>query len=94
MPWPTPGADARYDVSADSEWDDPALDATCRDWVRGAMTIVAPDTVVGRYVNEVADTGPGGIGTIYGEAKLERLASLKRAWDPDNVFHLNHNIAP
>ncbi|MFL5754817.1 MAG: BBE domain-containing protein, partial [Chloroflexota bacterium] len=19
---------------------------------------------------------------------------LKRSWDPDNVFHLNHNVAP
>jgi FAD/FMN-containing dehydrogenase len=50
--------------------------------------------VVGRYVNEVADAGPGGSGTIYGDTKLERLASLKRAWDPDNVFRRNHNIAP
>ena len=30
----------------------------------------------------------------YGDAKLERLRALKRAWDPDNVFHLNHNIDP
>ena len=31
---------------------------------------------------------------IYGDAKLARLAALKRAWDPDNVFHVNHNVAP
>ena len=24
----------------------------------------------------------------------ELLTALKRAWDPDNVFRLNHNIAP
>ena len=28
------------------------------------------------------------------DAKLARLAALKRAWDPDNVFHVNHNVAP
>jgi hypothetical protein len=24
----------------------------------------------------------------------DRLVTIKRAWDPDNVFHLNQNIAP
>jgi hypothetical protein len=24
----------------------------------------------------------------------DRLVEVKRAWDPDNLFHLNQNIAP
>ena len=89
-----PGRDARFDLSADAEWDDAALDETYRDWVRRAMAIVGPETVTGRYVNEVAESGPEESRTIYGDAKLARLTALKRAWDPDNVFRLNHNIAP
>ena len=51
------------------------------------------DTVRGHYVNEVPVdvTDPA---AIYGPAKAERLRALKRAWDPDNVFRLNKNIAP
>jgi FAD/FMN-containing dehydrogenase len=29
----------------------------------------------------------------YG-GKLPRLQALKRAWDPDNLFRRNQNIAP
>lgn len=88
------GRDARFEMSADSEWDDPAQDEIQRDWVRRAMAIVEQDAVTGRYVNEVADEGPEHTRAIYGDAKLARLTALKRAWDPDNVFRLNHNIAP
>src|SRR4029077_15111551 len=42
--------DARFEMSADALWDDPAEDAGGRDWVRQAMAIVEPDAVTGRYV--------------------------------------------
>jgi FAD/FMN-containing dehydrogenase len=58
------------------------------------MAIVEPDAVTGRYVNEIAESGPEESRAIYGDVKLARLTALKRAWDPDNVFRLNHNIAP
>ncbi|MDP9244190.1 MAG: FAD-binding oxidoreductase [Chloroflexota bacterium] len=88
------GRDARFEMSADAEWDDPALDEKGRDWVRQAMAIVEPDAVMGRYVNEISESGPEESLAIYGAAKVARLAALKREWDPYNVFRLNHNIAP
>jgi FAD/FMN-containing dehydrogenase len=88
------GRTARFDLSADSTWDDPALDAANRDWVRRAMAIVEPDATPGRYANENADVGPDETRAIYGDEKVARLARLKRTWDPENVFRLNHNVAP
>ncbi len=88
------GRTARFDLSADTAWDDTADDDRERAWVRGAMALVEPDAIEGRYANENADAGPDETRRIYGDATVARLAALKRTWDPDNVFRLNHNIEP
>lgn len=88
------GRAARFDLSADASWDDPSEDDGNRAWVRNAMQIVEPDAIEGRYANENADAGRRETRAIYGEAKVHRLARLKRVWDPDNLFRLNHNIRP
>ncbi len=88
------GRAAVFDLSADAAWSDPALDDANRDWVRRAMAVVERDATVGRYANEISDVGPEETRLIYGDAKVARLAALKRAWDPDNVFHVNHNVTP
>ena len=48
----------------------------------------------GAYVNTLADEGAVGVRRAYPPDKLARLAALKDAYDPENVFHLNQNIAP
>ena len=88
------GRTAPFDVSPDTAWSDAALDEANEGWVREAMAIVDPDRLPGRYINELSEAGPEVTRASYGDAKLERLRSLKRAWDPTNVFRLNHNIAP
>jgi FAD/FMN-containing dehydrogenase len=88
------GRSAAFDVSADCSWTDPASDDANRDWVRRAMAVVEPDAGLGAYANGYSNTGPSETRRIYGDAKLARLAVLKRTWDPDNVFHVNHNVAP
>jgi FAD/FMN-containing dehydrogenase len=88
------GRRSPYDVSADSAWTDPALDQANADWCRRAMAIVEPDRALGAYPNGNSDVGPEESRRFYGDAKLQRLADLKREWDPDNVFHVNPNVAP
>jgi FAD/FMN-containing dehydrogenase len=88
------GRTAPFDVSPDTGWSDPNLDEANGAWVRQAMAIVDPDLLPGRYINELSDAGPEVTQSSYGATKVERLAALKRAWDPTNVFHLNHNVEP
>ncbi|MDJ0322354.1 FAD-binding oxidoreductase [Cryobacterium sp. PH31-AA6] len=64
-----------------------------RDWVRNFWSDLEPfHTSV--YVNFLMDEGEERVRQAYGEAKYTRLRALKRAWDPENFFRLNQNIAP
>ena len=83
-----------FDISPDTSWSEPGLDEANAAWVRDAMAMVEPHLLPGRYINELSEGGPEMTRTSYGDAKLERLRSLKRTWDPTNVFRLNHNIDP
>jgi FAD/FMN-containing dehydrogenase len=48
----------------------------------------------GAYVNFVGDEGEARIHAAYPGATYDRLAELKRRYDPENVFRLNQNIRP
>lgn len=87
------GRHARLRLLAEEMWLDPSRDAAAAQWCLEARDIFAADTVPGHYVNEVP-VDISDPAAIYGAAKAERLRSLKRAWDPENVFRLNHNIRP
>ncbi len=88
------GRASAFDLSADADWTDPALDEANADWCRRALAVVEPDRALGAYANGNSDAGPEQSRRIYGDAKLARLAALKREWDSDNVFHVNPNVAP
>ena len=88
------GRDSAFDLSADSSWTEPGLDQANADWCRRALSVVDQDRTLGAYANGNSDAGPEESRRIYGDTKLGRLAALKREWDPDNVFHVNPNVAP
>jgi FAD/FMN-containing dehydrogenase len=46
------------------------------------------------YVNFVGDEGEARTRAAYPGATWDRLARIKAQYDPDNLFHLNQNVAP
>ena len=85
--------DTLVEFFAGSSWADPAEDdarmAGARRWAASMEAFSS-----GTYVNVISDPGEEGVSRAYGSTQLDRLAALKRTWDPDNVFHLNQNIRP
>ncbi|GAB3748941.1 FAD-binding oxidoreductase [Microlunatus parietis] len=85
--------DAFVEFVGAARWTDPAEDEDRIAAARRYGAAMAP-FASGAYVNALTDEGAGGVRQAYGAAKLAKLQALKATWDPDNVFHLNHNIAP
>jgi FAD/FMN-containing dehydrogenase len=46
------------------------------------------------YVNFVGDEGEARVRAAYPGATWDRLAAIKRRYDPTNFFHLNENVPP
>lgn len=74
-------------------WPDPADNAQNIAWVKEYYAAVAPHSEAGGYVNFASPDDQHRVAENYG-AGYERLRAVKRAYDPDNLFHLNQNIAP
>ena len=96
---PFPNRSARYWLNIYGFWTEQADDANRIAFVRGFAADMEPLASGGRYVNflgaedDRADPRSAAL-AVFGPEKLRRLADVKRRYDPDNVFRLNHNIPP
>ena len=72
---------------------DPVEAQKAKDWAIGYWEAVHPFSMGGTYVNMIMEEGTDRIRASYG-GNYERLAQIKRRYDPDNVFHVNQNIPP
>ncbi len=92
--WPLPHRSAAWVQHPFGLWDDPADDARGIAWARKAVADMEPFATGSVYLNFIGDEGEDRVVAGYGEANYERLAAVKAEFDPDNVFHLHHNIKP
>jgi FAD/FMN-containing dehydrogenase len=84
---------AQWDFDIISQWTDPSLADEQVRWTRSFWSEIEPFATGGVYVNHIAADEPGRVHAAFG-GNYDRLLSVKRQYDPNNLFRLNHNIQP
>ena len=62
-------------------------------WAAGLAEALSGGVTTPAYVGFIGEEGEEGVRRAYPPATLKRLAQVKRRYDPDNLFHLNLNVA-
>jgi FAD/FMN-containing dehydrogenase len=87
--------DAGHNVNINAVWteDDPGGERHVA-WARDFFSAMQPHARGRVYLNFLGDEGAERVRLAYGDRQYERLAELKRAYDPTNFFRRNQNIEP
>jgi FAD/FMN-containing dehydrogenase len=88
-----PHRNVQFAMNVHGRWLDAADDAGVVIWAReffGAAAAYAAGSV---YINFLTQDEGSRIREAYGP-NYDRLVEVKRRYDPDNLFHFNHNIPP
>jgi len=83
-----------WNLLISSVWMDPAATDENIGWSRETHRAFGPHLDEARWLNYLGDDQLGdAVRAAYGP-NYERLLDLKRRYDPENIFHHNHNIDP
>jgi FAD/FMN-containing dehydrogenase len=82
-------------IGVEANWEDAERDDASVAWARACVEGLRPFSTGGTYLNfpGFLEERDAQVQAAYG-ANLDRLARLKRTYDPENVFRVNHNVAP
>jgi len=83
-----------YNMLLPTAWSDPAATDENIAWTRSSYERFGPYLDDRRWLNYFSDDDAvDAVRAAYGP-NYDRLVEVKRRYDPQNVFHLNHNIDP
>src|SRR6188768_1216346 len=89
-----PHREEGWNLLIPSVWTDPAATEKNIRWTKESHAAFSEHLDEARWLNYLGDDqGDDAVRGAYGP-NYERLVELKRRYDPDNVFHHNHNIDP
>jgi FAD/FMN-containing dehydrogenase len=87
-----PHRDRKVMVNVAAMYVDPAEREAHEAWAAELAGALGKDGV--GYVGFLGEEAPESLRDAYPNGAWERLRELKGRYDPDNLFHLNHNIPP
>lgn len=88
-----PHRDAAYSVHVLTGWTDPVRDKELIEWTNDFHDAMGQYSSGDVYVNLLDRDEAERVTAAYG-TNYDRLAELKREWDPENLFSTNQNIEP
>ena len=91
---PLGGRDAAFVVHPFALWEDPADDERMIAWAQAFRDDLREFATGAVYLNFIGDEGEARVRAGYGPRSYERLARVKREWDPENVFRASGNVRP
>ena len=89
-----PHREEGWNLLLPSVWSDPADTEKNIAWTKDTYAALSEHFAGRRWLNYLGDDqGDDAVRAAYGP-NYDRLVEAKRKYDPDNVFHHNHNIKP
>jgi FAD/FMN-containing dehydrogenase len=85
--------DAKFATVIAGMWPDPSDNERNTKWVKDYYKALQPHSASGGYVNFMAGDDQGRIRDNY-KGNYDRLVTIKKKYDPGNLFHMNQNIKP
>jgi FAD/FMN-containing dehydrogenase len=85
--------DAAFVMNVHGRWETPAEDERCIAWSRDYYRASASFASAGAYVNFLTADETDRVKVAYGQ-NYDRLAKVKRKYDPENLFRTNWNVKP
>jgi FAD/FMN-containing dehydrogenase len=86
--------DAAFALNIVSAWLEAGDDDKNINWTRDLFNEMQKFSTGAAYLNFLGEEGQERVMAAYGKEKYERLAALKKKYDPTNLFHMNQNIKP
>jgi FAD/FMN-containing dehydrogenase len=85
--------DAAFVMNVHGRWETPAEDERCIAWSKDYFRASAAFASAGAYVNFLTADETDRVKAAYGR-NYDRLAKVKRKYDPENLFRTNWNVKP